>query len=133
MKKDITIPKVKDVGVAIFQELKNDELLWHAYLLNLNAYIIKDVLVSSRGYGTINNKTKKTSSFSHYLGDIPKKSYKLIEPISVELLGLSNEFMVTYYVGGTIYDKKFVFLPDTIQENNFTSIPVINKKGVLIK
>ena len=133
MKKDISIPKVKDVGVAIIQEKDKKELIWRAYLLNLNNYLIKDVLVSSRGYGTINDKKKKTSSFSHYLGDITKRSYKLIEPISEETFILSNEFLVTFYINGTIYDKKYIFLPEAIQKNNFTAIPILNKKGILIK
>jgi len=33
----------------------------------------------------------------------------------------------------TIYDKKFLFLPESIQENNFVTIPFLNKKGVMIK
>ncbi len=133
MKKDISFPKVKDVGVAVIQEKDNNELVWRAYLLNMNNYLIKDVLVSSRGYGTINDKKKKTSSFSHYLGDVTKKSYKLIEAMSEETFVLSNEFLVTFYIDGTIYDKKYIFLPEAIQKNNFTTIPLLNKKGVLIK
>ena len=133
MKKDISIPKVKDVGVAIIREKDKNEWVWRAYLLNLNNCMIKDVLVSTRGYGTINDKKKKTSSFSHYLGDVKKRSYKLIEPISEETFVLSNEFFVTFYINGIIHDKKYIFLPETIQENNFTTIPILNRKGVLIK
>ena len=48
-------------------------------------------------------------------------------------LRLSNEFLVTYYIDNVIYDKKYVFLPDSIQEKHFSSIPILNKKGVLIK
>ena len=59
MKKDISIPKVKDVGVAIIREKDKNEWVWRAYLLNLNNCIINDVLVSSRGYGTINDKKRK--------------------------------------------------------------------------
>ena len=133
MKKDISIPKVKDVGVAIIREKDKNEWVWRAYLLNLNNCMIKDVLVSTRGYGTINDKKKKTSSFSHYLGDIEKQSYKLIEHISEETFVLSNEFFVTFYINGVIHDKKYIFLPETIQKNNFTTIPILNQKGVLIK
>ena len=57
MKKDISIPKVKDVGVAIIREKDKNEWVWRAYLLNLNDCIINDVLVSSRGYGTINDRS----------------------------------------------------------------------------
>jgi len=133
VKKDVSIPKVKDVGVAIIQEKEKDEWVWRAYLLNLNNCLIKDVLVSTRGYGTINDKKKKTSSFSHYLGNLNKRSFKLIEHISEETFMLSNEFFVTFYINGVIHDKKYIFLPETIQKNNFTSIPIINRKGVLIK
>ena len=133
MKKDISIPKVKDVGVAIIRENDKNEWVWKAYLLNLNNCIIYDVLVSSRGYGTINDKKKKTSSFSHYLGNVDKKSFKFIEHVSEETFVLSNEFFVTFYIDGVIHDKKYIFLPETIQKGNFTTIPILNQKGVLIK
>ena len=133
MKKDISIPKVKDVGVAIIREKDKNEWVWRAYLLNLNNCIINDVLVSSRGYGTINDKKKKTSSFSHYLGNVDKKSFKFIEDVSEETFVLSNEFFVTFYIDGVIHDKKYIFLPETIQKGNFTTIPILNQKGVLIK
>ena len=133
MKKDISIPKVKDVGVAIIREKDKNEWVWRAYLLNLNNCIINDVLVSSRGYGTINDKKKKTSSFSHYLGNVDKKSFKFIELVSEETFVLSNEFFVTFYIDGVIHDKKYIFLPETIQKGNFTTIPILNQKGVLIK
>ena len=32
-----------------------------------------------------------------------------------------------------MYDKKYIFLPETIKEENFVLIPYINKKGVMIK
>ena len=133
MKKDISIPKVKDVGIAIIKEIKENELIWMVYLINFNDHQINDVLVSSRGYGIIGEIKKRTSTFSHSLGHLLPKSYKLIEPISENVFGLSNEFLVTYYVKDEIYDKKYIFLPETILKKNFTSIPILDKQGVLIK
>lgn len=133
MKKDIPIPEVKEIGIAIVRQEEDDELIWRVYLINFNSFIIKNVLISSRGYGRINDKKKKTSSFSHFLGDVKQKSCIPFELINDAVFGLSNEFLVTYYINNVIYDKKYVFLPDSIQEKHFTSIPILQKKGVLIK
>ena len=83
--------------------------------------------------GVINNKQEKTTSFSHYLGTIEEKSYKKVEHINKEVLGLTNEFFVTYYVNNLIYDKKYIFLPESIIAENKTSLPLIECKGIMIK
>ncbi|MAP01742.1 MAG: hypothetical protein CMD01_02850 [Flavobacteriales bacterium] len=133
MKKDIPIPKVKDIGVAVVKEKIKAEVVWRVYLINYNSFLLKNVLISSRGYGNINDQKKKTSSFSHFLGDVDKRSFKPFELINEAVFGLSNEFLVTYYIDEVIYDKKYIFLPDSIQEKHFTTIPLLKKKGVLIK
>jgi hypothetical protein len=46
--------------------------------------------------------------------------------------GLSNEFWVSFYIGEQVYDKQFVFLPETITPANFTMVPVLERKGVMI-
>jgi hypothetical protein len=129
MKKDIHIPKVKDIAVAVIEE--EDD--WAAYLLNLNIFPIENTLVSSKGYGKINEKFKKTTSFSHYLGTIDKESYKKVELINKNVVGLTNEFFLTYYVDGIIYDKKYIFLPESIINDNKINLPLINCKGIMIK
>lgn len=133
MKKDIPIPTVKDIAIAIVKEEEEGEIVWRVYFLNYNPFLIKNVLISSRGYGNINDQRKKTSSFSHFLGDVNEKSFKAFELINEAVFGLTNEFLVTYYIDGVIYDKKYFFLPDAIQEKHFTAIPILNKQGVLIK
>ena len=133
MKKDINIPEVKEVGIAIVRQKEEEEFVWRVYLINFNSFLIKNVLISSRGYGSINDKKKKTSSFSHFLGDVDQKSCRPFELLNEAVFGLSNEFLVTYYKDNIIYDKKYIFLPDSVQEKHFSNIPVLNKKGVLIK
>ena len=32
-----------------------------------------------------------------------------------------------------MFDKKYIFLPETIVEQNFTQIPILDKRGVFIK
>ncbi|CAG5086455.1 hypothetical protein [Parvicella tangerina] len=133
MKKDIDIPKVEGVGIAIVKENEYEEVDLMAYIINFNNYDLKNVMISSKGYGRQDDRKVKTSSFSHFREELKAQSTEALEPISEEVLGLNNEFFVTYYVDGVIHDKKFVFLPEAIQPENFITIKLLNKEGVLIK
>jgi hypothetical protein len=44
---------------------------------------------------------------------------------------LNNEYWVSFYIGDKIFDKKFIFVPDTITEKNLTFIPELEQYGVL--
>lgn len=133
MLKDIPRYTVENIVVAIVRE-KNDEgeFIWNAYLINLYDQQISNVLVASKGYGSYEGREVKTSVLRHLIGNVDPQDYAKIEPIMENLFGLNNEFWVSFYRGTEIYDKKYVFLPETITEENFTMIPVLNKKGVMI-
>lgn len=134
MKKDIEFPSVSDVAVAIVAEkndLNQDE--WNVYLLNFKNQALEGVLVSSRGYGELNQEKRKTSELRHFLNVVERKSFAKIEPIVEDVFGLNNEYWVSFYLDQKMYDKKFIFLPETISPNNLINIPLINKKGVIIK
>ena len=134
MLKDITRPEVTNIIVAIVQEPdENDVLTWNVYLVNLYDVQIHDVLVSSKGYGQFEGRDVKTSVLRHLIGDVDSMDYAKIEMLMDNLFGLNNEFWVSFYVGLNIYDKKYVFLPESIKEENFTLIPVLNKRGVMIR
>ena len=134
MLKDIPQLTVENIVVAIVREM-NDEgvLVWNAYLINLYDKEINNVLVSSKGYGHFEGRDVKTSVLRHLIGDVDANDYAKIEPIMENLFGLSNEFWISFYLGRHIYDKKYIFLPETISETNFTMIPVLNKRGVMIR
>lgn len=133
MKKDIEFPVVKDVAVAVVNERNElNEEVWNVYLINLKNEPIEGVLVSSRGYGELNSEKRATSELRHFLDEMEPKSFKKIEPIMEEVFGLSNEYWVSFYQKKKIFDKKFIFLPETIKEENFVNIPLVNRKGVLI-
>jgi hypothetical protein len=55
----------------------------------------------------------------------------LIEPIDPAVFHLNNEYWVSYYVGRQIFDKRFVFVPDTICEGNISFIKELEMEGVL--
>ena len=136
MKKDIILPKVEDVAVAIVpEEVPTGEMAWNVFLINLKKEDLTGVLVSSRGYGE-NKKTGqqlKTSMLRHFLDTVEAKSYCKIEPISEEVFGLSNEYWVSFFLDSTMYDKKYIFMAESIKKENFINIPVLNKQGVMIK
>ncbi len=133
MKKDIEIPVVKDVAIAVVKEqneLMQDE--WNVYLINLQDKPLQNVLVSSRGYGSINKEARKTSDLRHFLEEVEARSYQKIEPIIEEVFGLNNEYWVSFYQDNLMYDKKFIFLPETISAENLVNVPLLHKKGVVI-
>lgn len=132
MKKDIEFPKVEGVSVGIVLDEVAGEKQWNAYLINRKKSAISSVLINASGYGEINGETKKTSTLRYFFESVPPESAVLIEMISDEVFALSNEYWVSYYEAQTIYDKKFIFLPESILEQNFTKIPILEKRGVLI-
>lgn len=134
MMRNIQIPVVTDVAVAVVKE-KNEEKewVWNTYLINLKEDTLENVLVSSTGYGEIENEKRKTSTLRHFIGTVEARSYVKIEPIMEELFILNNEYWVSFYINKEIFDKKFVFLAESIREENFTSVPLLKKKGVMIK
>jgi len=135
MKKDINPSTIKDVAVAIVKE-KNDvqEDVWNVYLINLQNQELQQVLVSSKGYLKLENgEETKTTLLRHSLGNVEAKSFAKIEPIMENLFGIHNEYWVSYFQNNELLDKKYIFLAETIKEENFVNIPIIEKKGILIK
>lgn len=127
MKRDIDFPKVEGVHVAVVQKEEG----WYAYLINKNNFVIENVLVSSRGYGLVEGEKRETSVLRHALGNIIADAGILIEPVDPQVFILNNEYWVSYYIGNKLFDKKFVFIQGSIVEENFTSIPELQLKGIL--
>jgi hypothetical protein len=133
MKKDLPENIVEDIAVAVALEKENIEFkTWYVYLINLKNVPIENVLITSKGYGEKDGEQVKTSTLRHMFPVVEGGTYKLIEPIDEQTFGLSNEYWLSYYIGGEIFDKKFIFLPESIVESNFIKLPVLNKPGVMI-
>ena len=132
MRKDIEMPEVKNVTIAIAREKTLFNTYdWKVYLINNNSFPIENTLVSSVGYGEREGKKQKTSTLRHFLETVPARSTMLVEPIDEKLFHLTNEYWVSYYIGTQIYDKKFVFVPETLREDNLTFIKELELEGVL--
>ena len=132
MKKDIIRYKVEGVRMAIAREKSSGkDFNWHVYIINDNDFSLNYVLITSKGYGKMNGKEKKTSVLRQMFDQVEPQSYQVVEPIKPELFSLCNEFWVSYYLGRDIYDKKFVFLPEAMNDEYLTHIDKIGLEGIL--
>lgn len=127
MKKDIDFSPVKDVHVVI---AKMDEV-WKVFLINRNEKKLENVMVTSRGYGETKTEKQKTSVLRHMIPFLDPREYALVEPIDESVFHLNNEYWVSYFIDGQVYDKKFIFVPDSIVEDNLTFIEELQMSGIL--
>lgn len=135
MREELQGPKVENIGVAVVQRVNElNEKLFTVYLLNLRDDIIDEILITSRGYGVDVNTGDKiqTSILRHKIDLMMPNEATKIEPIMEEVFGLANEYWVSFWSHDKMYDKKFIFLPESITEENMKTIPVLGDRGVLI-
>ena len=133
MLKDIQEESIEGVAVAIIHELSDEmEMVYNVYAINYTQHLLEGVLVSSKGYGKINGEEKMTSALRHFLDTLPALSYCKIEPIPEELFVLNNEYWMSYYVDGKIYEKKYVFTANSISAETLEVVSLLNKPGLLL-
>lgn len=136
MRQELLGPKVENVAVAIVQEKgENNENIYNTYLLNLKENeIMEGIIITSRGFGeNVNTGEKvKTSMLRHCMEILLPNEAARIEPVIEEVFALTNEYWVSFWIQDVMYDKKFIFLPETIIEKNMKIIPQLGVKGVMI-
>ena len=135
MKKDIIIPEVENVFFAAVQKWSDDfmEKVWYAYLVNDSDFLIESVMVVSKAFGTIDGEMKKTSLLRHAFVEVPAVSVVKIEMIEKSVLALNNEFMLTFFMDGKLFDKKFVFKANSINEKEAEEVPILFVDGVIVR
>lgn len=131
MIKDIVVPEVKNVTLAVARTNGPATPEWRVYLINNNDVSLENTLVASKGYGEKDGEKQNTSILRHFLETVGPHSTTVIEPIDPAVFHLNNEYWISYYIGTQIYDKRFVFVPDTICEANITYIKELEMEGVL--
>ena len=135
MKSDILIPTVENVFLAAIQEWSDDfmDKVWNVYLVNDSDYDLDSVMVVSKAFGTLDGEMKKTALLRHAFIKIPAVSVVKIEMIENKVLRLNNEFMVTYFIGSTLYDKKFIFKAQSITPDYVEEVPILFLDGVIVR
>jgi hypothetical protein len=131
MKKDIDFSPVTGVELVIAKtEKEGAEDSWNIYIINKNLIELENVMITSKGYGEIDGKSKKTSTLRHMIQRLEQESFALVEPIDPAVFQLTNEYWVSYYILDQIFDKKFIFVPETIKEENLVMIEELGLKGI---
>ena len=131
MKKDIHIPKVTGLEIAVIYEYNdvyktND---WNIYIINNKNIDLEMIVVVSQGF----SKTKTTSLLRKKLDKLPANSFAKVELIQEELFGLKNRFQVSFFESNQLKDKTFVLEQGSIKESKLKMIPEIKKRGILAK
>jgi hypothetical protein len=131
MLKDIEDPISEGVTMAAVYELNAEkEMVWNMYLLNYKNTTIESVLVTSKGYGEKDGEEVTTSTLRHFVKEIPAQSVARIEPLQEDVFSLISEYFVTYYVGNTIYERKFIFESYSISVKNTVLITFMGQQGI---
>jgi hypothetical protein len=130
MKKDIPFHSAAQVGIALTPILEDG--VWEVYLINMKDRMIKDIIVNSKGYGEVEGKRIETQTMRYFLPYLGKENAQKIELMHQDLMQVANEYWITFYIDGNIYEKKVVFVHGSIAEDYFTNIPVLEKRGVMI-
>ncbi len=134
MKKDIDFGKVEGIAFAIIPENEGTiEEEWNVYLVNLKKEFIEGIIIASSGYGYLDGRKVKTSTLRQFFDRLESNEFIKVEMIEKELFSLNNEFWISFWVNGNIFDKRYVFVNESIKSDYFTQIPLIGKRGVMIK
>lgn len=135
MKKDIPNLRVEQIGIAIVPKDidRPKEDLWDVFLINFKEERIVSVLVNSRGYGEIDGENIKTTVLRHFFDEVGPNTAVQVEPIQPKLFEIANEYWVSFVFDDHMFDKKYVFVKGSIDESNLIYIPLIDRRGVLIR
>lgn len=131
MKKDIQIPTVTDVEMAVvyeYNDLYNSDD-WNIYIINKKDVDLEMMIIVSQGF----SETKTTSLIRKKITLLPAHSFAKVELIQPELFALDNRFQISFFEGKTLFEKTFLFPKNTINQEALQPIKALNnKKGIVI-
>ncbi|MCA0365482.1 MAG: hypothetical protein LCH67_15680 [Bacteroidetes bacterium] len=129
MKKDIEFPENAVLEMAI---APTEFEQWDVFLINNGDRAVKNVLAATSGYGFDNNGEKiLTSTLRHFFDEIDANSVQVVEKIDPSVFGLHNEYWISYWIDGKLFDRRFVFVPESITSQNCIFVKAIGKEAVL--
>ncbi len=130
MKKDIKIPTVNNLQLAIVQEYNSafKTYDWNAYLVNTKTTAIEMVLIVTKAYS---NK-QKTATLRHKIAHLPANSAAKIEMLLDDVLQLNNSFKVSFFLNNRLFEKDFLIKKHTVTTSKAQKLELFSgKKGFL--
>jgi len=138
MKQDIPFEPVVGVSIAIVPDAdapfsEGSQPTWQVFLLNSNDFGLENVIIASDGYGTQpDGQAVRTSTLRYHFPEIGPHSATPIELIDPAVFHLTNQYWVSYYRDRQIFDRKFLFVPDSIVPDNLSRLELLaGRAGVL--
>ncbi len=136
MKQDIPFEPVTGVSIAIVPDAplsEGSQPTWQVFLLNSNDFALENVLIAADGYGTQpDGQAVRTSTLRYHFPEIGPHSATPIELIDPAVFHLTNQYWVSYYRNRQIFDRKFLFVPDSIVPDNLSRLELLGgRAGVL--
>jgi hypothetical protein len=138
MKQDIPFEPVVGVSIAIVPDTdapvgEGSQPTWQVFLLNSNDFALENVIIAADGYGTQpDGEAVRTSTLRYHFPEIGPHSATLIELIDPAVFHLTNQYWVSYYRDRQIFDRKFLFVPDSIVSDNLSRLELLDgRAGVL--
>lgn len=128
MKKDIIIPEVTDVKLALVHEFNEDFKTydWNAYLINEKDVALTMVIIVTHGF----DKKQKTATMRHKIEVLPAHSVAKIEFIQDDVLKLNNSFKVSFFLKNNLFEKNFMIKKHTIKPELAKALALFDgKKG----
>ena len=128
MKKDIIIPKVTGIKLALVQEYNQDFKTydWNAYLINEKNIALTMVIIVTHGF----DKKQKTATMRHKIELLPAHAVAKIEFIQDDVLKLNNSFKVSFFLENSLFEKNFMIKKHTIKPTNAKELALFDgKKG----
>lgn len=116
--------------LAIWEQMDEEQHHWHVYLFNGTEHSLENALITASGYGEYNGDDVRTSVIRYSLGEVSSFTAKRVEPIYENVLGLYNQYWVSFSLGGVMYDRKFLFPPFSIMQRNVKEIPDLMTSGI---
>ena len=142
MFKVVDSPDVTDVAFAIAKEPNEGRYrkpVYSSYLMNLHDKAIEKVYVHSRLVDVFGGKgpavlrpDRQHERVTFYRQVAPLSALKIESIISAELK-LHNQYWVSFNLGNELFHRRFFFVANSVQEKNFTALPLLEERGILIK
>lgn len=129
MRKDINMPKVTDVKVAVAKSIdEKGESDWYVYLINNKPTPLNNLMVVSHAVENEDGTGRQTSKLRHFIEDMAAESFAKVERIDPAVFGFYNQFWVSFYIGRELFDKKFTIAP--FAEWDVQTIDELDLEGV---
>ncbi len=129
MLKDIDFPVGRDVEVFAMEiDDKADGKWWKVFIINKGKKPLENVLISSVAYDEFGRQ--KSQVFRYHIEVLGSGEYAPLDVLTPELQALLNEYFISYWQDGILYERRLTFPAHHFLKDNEVDIPIPGAKGI---